>query len=362
MKGTLSYHTTKVFPVGTIKPFPVRFSALVVYYPLLMNTAEVRPGVIFPTREIGTDPIVIRDFVQSVEQMGFGFLVTYDHILGTEEPTGNNHYSYRDLFHEPFTLYSYLAGVTRSIQFIPGVIVLPQRETALVAKQAAEVDILSGGRLVLGIGVGSNPEEFGLLGHEYRTRGKRIEQQVSYLRELWTKDLIDHDENGKPTQRYGINPRPNRSIPIWMGGWADAVLERTARIGDGWMPMGNPQDVAPKIDHFRMLLRANGKNPDTFPIMGSFGRRFSVDGSQTREVHNPSDMEAWVTMLGEWQDIGVTYLAFRTNNFGFRTADEHLNQLETWKNEFDRRTTKPIVFPTGSHALPLPHFVREPQD
>ncbi|HEX9921222.1 MAG TPA: LLM class F420-dependent oxidoreductase, partial [Anaerolineae bacterium] len=192
-------------------------------------------GVVFPQTEIGHDPAMIKDYVQTAEGLGYAYLLAYDHVLGAnpDRPGGwQGPYTYRDSFHEPLVLYGYLAGLTQTIEFVSGILILPQRQTVLVAKQAAQVDLLSGGCLRLGVGIGWNAVEFEALGQDFHTRGKRIEEQVTLLRELWTKPLVTFEGAGHTISAAGLNPLPvQRPIPIWFGGMADVVLRRTARLG-----------------------------------------------------------------------------------------------------------------------------------
>ena len=194
----------------------------------------MRLGAVFPTSDIGSDPGAVRDFAQGVEALGLTRLVTYDHVLGAEhadrEPKLWGPYTERDAFHEPFVLFGYLAACTRTIELEVGVLVLPQRQTALVAKQAAEVAVLSGGRLRLGIGTGWNWVEYDSLGTEFGTRGARMTEQVEVLRRLWAEPVVTFEGRFHRIERAGILPRPAQTIPIWFGGSAEAQLKRAARL------------------------------------------------------------------------------------------------------------------------------------
>ncbi|HET9000994.1 MAG TPA: LLM class F420-dependent oxidoreductase [bacterium] len=180
----------------------------------------MRVGVIFPQTEIGADPRVVADFARAAEETGYQYLVAYDHVLGVvPRAEGWIGYTHRDMFHEPFVLFGYLAAITHRLELVSGILVLPQRQTAVVAKQAAEVDLLSGGRLRLGVGVGWNEAEFEAVGEDFRTRGARIEEQVAVLRALWTQDVVTFHGRWHRIVQAGINPLPvQRPIPIWMGG------------------------------------------------------------------------------------------------------------------------------------------------
>jgi probable F420-dependent oxidoreductase len=228
-------------------------------------------GVVFPQNEIGADPRVVREFAQAVERMGYDYLLAYDHVLGAnpERPGGwNGPYTYEHLFHEVFTLFSHLAALTTTLEFATGILVLPQRETALVAKQATEVYILSEGRLRLGVGIGWNEVELQSLGFDFSKRGRRIEEQVQLLRRLWTEPLIKFDSEFHHFDDVGILPRPEKSIPIWFGGSADAVLKRMAQYGDGWMPnSANPEKLKTALVKIHEHMQAVGRNPAEFGWM-----------------------------------------------------------------------------------------------
>src|SRR5258706_927922 len=230
-------------------------------------------GVVFPQVEIGTDPGAIRDYAQAVEAMGYTHILTFDHVLGAnpERPGGGKGpYTYRHAFHEPFVLFGFLAAATRRVGLVTGIIILPQRQTALVAKQAAAVDVLSSGRLRLGVGVGWNPVEFEALGEDFHTRGRRIEEQVEVMRALWTKELVTFAGQHHRISDAGLNPLPvQRPIPVWMGGESEVVQKRTARLADGWMPHlwpGAKGQAA--VDRMRTLVREAGRDPARFGIEG----------------------------------------------------------------------------------------------
>ncbi|HUC37468.1 MAG TPA: LLM class F420-dependent oxidoreductase [Acidimicrobiales bacterium] len=201
-------------------------------------------GMILPQTEIGPDPKVLVDFVQAAEQSGFAFVSVYDHVLGADasaRPDWPGPYDATHQFHEPFVLYGYLAAHC-SLELSTGVLILPQRQTALVAKQAAEVDILTGGRFRLGVGTGWNWVEYEALGEDFATRGDRYEEQIELLRRLWTEDVVSFEGRYDRVEAAGILPRPvQRPIPIWMGGGAGGrVLERIGRLGDGWVARAAP--------------------------------------------------------------------------------------------------------------------------
>src|SRR5215472_4455384 len=221
-------------------------------------------GVVFPQLEIGADPSAIRAYAQAVEEMGFSHIMVFDHVLGadiTNRPGWHGAYTSKDMFHEPFVLFGYLAAATQRVGLVTSVIILPQRQTALVAKQAAEVDVLSSGRLRLGIGVGWNPVEYQALGEDFATRGARSEEQIAVLRALWTQPTVTFKGRWHQIEDAGIKPLPvQRPIPIWIGGGAEATLRRAGRIGDGWFPQMAPDERAgAMVERLRLYTREAGR-------------------------------------------------------------------------------------------------------
>jgi probable F420-dependent oxidoreductase len=227
-------------------------------------------NALFPTRDIGTDPAKIRDWAQAAEGLGFNCIEVADHVFGAA-PRGDwkPNYSEHDPFHETFTTMAFLAACTRKIKLCSGVLILPQRQTGVVAKQAAEVDILSGGRLRLGIGVGWNHVEYEALGMEWKTRGAHQAEQVEVLRRLWTEDQVSFTGKFHKLVDVTMLPVPvQRPIPIWFGGSSDAVIKRAARIGDGWMPIMAPDVAEPKLAMLRAHLKSFGREPASFGLEG----------------------------------------------------------------------------------------------
>ncbi|MET4697869.1 putative F420-dependent oxidoreductase [Constrictibacter sp. MBR-5] len=224
----------------------------------------------FPTRDIGNDPAKIRDWAQAAEALGYVRIEVPDHVLGAgtaSRPDWKPTYAYTDPFHETFVTLGFLAACTRSIGLASGVLIAPQRQTALVAKQAAEVDVLSGGRLRLSIGVGWNPVEYEALGTDWHTRGRRQAEQVGLLRRLWTEELVTFEGRWDRIEEAGLNPLPvQRPIPIWFGGSSDAVVKRAARLGDGWIPIMPPDEAGPKLDALHGHLQEAGRNPADFGV------------------------------------------------------------------------------------------------
>ncbi len=273
-------------------------------------------GLVFPQTEFGNDPAAIRDYAQTAEALGFTHIVAYDHVLGAnpERPGGwTGRYTYQDPFHEPFVLFGYMAGLTQRIGFCPGVIILPQRQTALVAKQAAEVDVLSGGRLRLGVGLGWNAVEYEVLGENFHNRGRRIEEQVEVLRLLWTQPLVTFSGRWHTITDAGLNPLPvQRPIPVWFGASAEAAMRRTARLGDGWL------STFPSLAAARPALAALNR------ALAETGRPRSQFGIEARLPYGDGVPEAWAVQMEEWQDAGAAYISFNTMGAGFASAHEHI--------------------------------------
>ncbi|MGI8587812.1 MAG: LLM class F420-dependent oxidoreductase [Chloroflexia bacterium] len=283
-------------------------------------------GAIFPQNEIGSDPVVIRDYAQAAEGMGYNHLLAYDHVLGagTANRPGWSGYTDKDLFHEPFVLFGYLAGLTERIEFTSGVIILPQRQTALVAKQAAEVDVLSGGRLRLGVGVGWNRVEYQALGQDFRTRGKRSEEQIALLRLLFSQELVTYEAGAEKVHEAGLNPLPvRRSIPIWLGGSADALLRRVVALGDGWFPQMHPEPEGRlAVEHLRDLARAAGRDPATIGIEA----RLNLKGN---------NLDGLAEQASAWQAIGATHIGVNTMGAGLPSVAAHTEALARVKQMLD---------------------------
>ncbi|MCC7366177.1 MAG: LLM class F420-dependent oxidoreductase [Dehalococcoidia bacterium] len=279
-------------------------------------------GVVFPQSEIGTDPAAIRDFAQAAEAMGFTHLLIYDHVLGADRDRPGGYrgvYDKDTQFHEPLVTLGYLAGQTKTIEFCTTVLILPQRQAALVAKQAAEVDILSGGRLRLGVGSGWNEVEYEALGMNFHDRGKRQAEQVELMRALWTGEAITFNGQWHTVTKASINPVPGRQIPVWFGGSHPALLKRVAKLGDGWIPLMGPNDEARAvISKLHEELRAAGRDPQGF-------------GIQAQAQAGGGTPERWVKHAHAWRDLGATHLAIATMNAGFQTPDDHIDAIRRYR-------------------------------
>jgi len=282
-------------------------------------------GITFPQNEIGSDPIAIRDFAQAVEGAGFDYLATYEHIAGAHPDRFEGvdtgfpapPYLHEHEFHEPFSLFSYLAALTTKLTFATSILVLPQRQTVLVAKQAAQLDMLSGGRFRLGVGVGWNHAEYESLGADFGTRGLRQEEQIEVLRRLWTQPLVTFKGRWHTLDRVAIAPRPPRPIPIWLGtGATDRLMRRVARLADGWMPL-LPVSRAPEvIPRLHALLAAEGRDPATF------GLQVNIE----IERGEPAD---WLSAAKTWQSLGATHLGVRSRYRDITPTAALENAIET---------------------------------
>jgi len=291
----------------------------------------MRVGAVFPQLEIGTDPDAIAKYARTVEDLGYDHLVIFDHVLGADanRPGGwTGAYDHRSMFHEPFVLYGYLAAVTSRLRLATAVLVLGQRQTALVAKQAAEVDVLSRGRLTLGVGIGWNAVEYEALGESFTNRGRRIEEQIAVLRALWTQEVVDFKGRWHRIDRAGLDPLPvQRPIPIWMGGGWDrqkrAIVEpaarRIARIADGWFThVPANEDGRAAMQAFRRLVEEEGRDPATFPV-------------EARLPAAKSGVEEWKRGIEMVRQLGMTSVELNTMGAGYRSLDEHLDALRRFK-------------------------------
>ena len=283
-------------------------------------------GVVFPQVEIGNDPAAIRDYAQAVEAMGYTHILAFDHVLGANPPSHpglKGPYTYKHPFHEPFVLFGFLAAVTTRVELVTGIIILPQRQTALVAKQTACVDVLSGGRLRLGVAVGWNFVEYEALGEDFKNRGQRIEEQIEILRALWTKELVTVEGRWHRVTDAGINPPPvQRPIPIWMGGESDPVVRRAARVADGWLPHFRPGPAAQTVvDRLHGWVREAGRDPGKFGVEG----RFSL-------AQVPRDQ--WAKELAAWRAMrGMTHVSIYTVGLGLKTPADHVETLRRFRDE-----------------------------
>ena len=290
----------------------------------------MKTGAVFPQTEIGADPAAVRDYVQAVEELGYSHMMVYDHVLGADTSHHANwqgSYTSESMFHEPFVLFGYLAGITTTIELVTAVLILGQRQTALVAKQAAEVDLLTGGRLRLGVGVGWNHVEYEALNQEFSNRGQRYAEQIRLLREFWTQEVVEFEGRYHRVDYAGVNPQPvQRPIPIWMGAGGradpvptDRVLRRVARLADGWFPQMQPGDDArATVERLKVFAKEAGRDAATI-------------GMEPRINLGDGDPEFWQEQAEVWEDMGATHISVNTMRAGLNTPQDHINAIQQFK-------------------------------
>ena len=280
-------------------------------------------GAVFPHNEIGTDPQAIKDYAQGVEELGVTHLLIYDHVLGADRdrPGGfEGPYDKDVAFHEPFTTFAFIAAVTKKLDMITTVMILPQRQTVLVAKQAAELAILSNNRFKLGIGVGWNAVEYTGLNENFKNRGKRQEEQVELMRLLWESEVLEYKGDYHHIDKASINPRPSKSVPIWFGGGAPQLIERCADLGDGWIPLMGPNEAARKtLAAIKEKRESKGLNWDNF-------------GVQAQAQYAGGDAERWNKHAEKWRNLGASHLAIATHNAEPTNVDGHLGRIKEYLN------------------------------
>jgi probable F420-dependent oxidoreductase len=275
-------------------------------------------GVVYPQNELGGDPSAVRRIGKAVEDLGFSHLLAYDHVLGAvhadRTPPLTGPYTEHDPFHDPFVMFAYLAGITERIHFTTGILVLPQRQTALVARQAADVGLLSGGRLRLGVGIGWNFVEYEALGQDFHTRGARQEEQIQLLRRLFTEPVVEFSGRFDRVDRASLLPKPARPIPIWLGGHGKVAFDRAARLADGFIFFGGRSDKA--IDDWKRLR-------DRVRGLGRSVEDFGADWV----VLSRGGIEDLTAEIGAWRDAGGTHVSVDTMGRGLKSADGHIDYL-----------------------------------
>ena len=290
----------------------------------------MRVGVVFPQTELGPDPVAVRDYVQAAEDLGYSHLIAYDHVLGADtrfHEGWSGGYALDDMFHEPLVVFGYMAAITKTLELVTAILILGQRQTVLVAKQAAEVDVLSGGRLRLGVGIGWNHVEYEALGQNFHNRGRRTEEQIRLLRALWTQEVVNFKGRWNQVTDAGINPLPvQRPIPIWMGAGGrlspippEPVLRRVARLADGWFPQFSPDETGREtVTRVREYAREEGRDPS---VIGMEARINIIDG----------DPEFWVNRARAWEDLGATHISVNTMRAGLESPEAHINAIRQFK-------------------------------
>jgi len=279
----------------------------------------MRIGVVFPQTEIGGLGVgAVRDYAEHVEGLGYAHLLAYDHVVGADpavHPGWSGPYDVHNTFHEPLVMFGYLAAITTSLELVTGVVILPQRQTVLVAKQAAEVDLLSGGRLRLGVGLGWNAVEYEALGENFSTRGKRSDEQVELMRKLWTEESISYRGTYHQVTGAGLAPLPvQRPIPVWFGASSPRAFRRVGRLGDGWFPMVGP---GPKLEAARHEVEQAASEA---------GRDFTQIGMQGQVSWNGNNDDL-AAGIRSWAQAGASHVAINTMNAGLATVEQHLDAL-----------------------------------
>jgi probable F420-dependent oxidoreductase len=283
----------------------------------------MRIGAVFPTKEIGADADEVAAWARGVEELGLTHALVYDHVLGADtrnRPDWQGPYDIDDPFHEPLVLLGFLAAATAELGLVTGVVILPQRQTALVAKQAAQADVLSKGRLRLGVGLGWNQVEYEALGESFSERGRRIEEQLELLRMLWSQRSVDFEGRWDRVPEAGLSPLPvQHPIPVWRGGgFAPRALERIGRLADGWMPLHPPNERG--RDALAVIHRAAeqaGRDPRAIGVEGRIDLR---TGTESR----------WEEITERWRSFGATHACLYTMDDGLRGAEAHLERLRAY--------------------------------
>ena len=285
----------------------------------------MRYGVSLSAPDLGNDPGFLKDFAQSVEGAGFDHLLAAEHVVGghPDRARGEKVHTADVPYHEPFVLFGFLGAVTTRLELVTSILILPQRQTVLVAKQAAELDLLTGGRLRLGVGVGRNWMEYEALNEDFATRGTRVEEQVDVLRRLWTEELVTFDGRWHHLDRLGLNPMPvQRPIPIWMGSFVGQVVEkvirRIGRLADGWFPQMSPADLAPVVARLRGYAAEAGRDPTAIGIECGIA------------VKAGDDPERWVERAAAYRALGATHMRVLTAGGSFHAPTDHLDAALRW--------------------------------
>jgi probable F420-dependent oxidoreductase len=274
-------------------------------------------GVVFPQTEIGSDPGGVRAYAEAVEELGFSHVLAYDHVLGADtnvHADWRGPYDLESTFHESFVLFGFLAALT-SLELVTGILIAPQRQTALVAKQAAAVDVLSGGKLRLGVGLGWNRVEYDALGKDFTNRGRRLEEQIALLRMFFTQQSVSFDGDYEHVTGAGLAPMPvQRPIPIWVGASSEPALKRAGRLADGWFPQVAPRHgLEEAVAVVRAAALAAGRDPSALAMEG--------------RVNAGAGTEKLAERLGRWREAGATHMSINTMGAGHAGADAHIAVL-----------------------------------
>jgi probable F420-dependent oxidoreductase len=285
-------------------------------------------GAIFPQLDLGADRGAVREYGESVDEMGFDHLLAFDHVVGADTAVHvgwAGPYDVHSTFHEPFVLFGFLAGICPTLEFATGIVILPQRQTVLVAKQAAEVDILSGGKFRLGVGIGWNDVEYEALGEQFNNRGRRIEEQIDLLRRLWTEPSLTYEGTFHHVTGAGIAPLPiQQPIPLWMCGGAGPALARVGRLADGWFSNAKP---GPQLDEALTTIRDAAREA---------GRDPSDIGVEGRIMVGDRDQDRIVKEFEEWQSLGASHVSFNTMGANLDDVGAHIRALQSALNSIGR--------------------------
>ena len=282
-------------------------------------------GAVFPHLEIGSDPVVVRDWAETAEGLGYSHLLAYDHVIGAvhehRDPPLWGPYTEKSAFHELMVLFGYFAACTSRVELVTGILILPQRQTVLVAKQAAEIDLLSGGRLRLGVGTGWNYVEYHALNENFENRGRRQVEQVELLRALWAEPVLEYSGTWHHIDRAGLNPLPARQIPIWFGGFTDVAFRRACAIGDGFIFGGGQADSLEALTKLRAHLEQAGRDPSTFGIEALLNYQSGPDN--------------WRREIEAWQAAGADYVSMRSMALrgmgeGLDSPRQHIEALQKY--------------------------------
>ncbi len=275
-------------------------------------------GAVYPQTELRGDPDAVRRIGRAVDELGYDYLLAYDHVVGAvhadRDPRLVGPYDEHDPFHDPFVMFAYLAGITERIEFATGVLILPQRQTVVVAKQAADLDLLSGGRLRLGVGVGWNHVEYDALGQEFATRGRRADEQIRKLRQLWRTEVSSFDGEFDSLDRGIVLPGPGRQIPIWVGGFSPAAFRRGVELGDGFIFAGDERRIHEALDKVESIARDRGRD------LGGFG----LDALMVRSSGTVDDT---VAAAARWRERGGTLFSVVSMGAGRDSIEAHVDHF-----------------------------------
>lgn len=281
-------------------------------------TGRPAVGVVYPQTELGGDVEALRAYALGVQEQGFEHLMAYDHVVGAdraEHPGFTGPYDVRTTFHEPMVMFGFLAGIT-DLELVAGVFILPQRQTVLAAKQAAEIDLLTGGRFRMGVGVGWNAVEYEALGEDFSTRGKRLDEQIALMRRLWTEQTVTHRGRFDTVTGAGIAPLPiQRPIPVWIGAQSEPAYRRVGRVADGWFPQMPP---GPALDAAWAVIERAALEAGRDPASIAIDARLSWRG----------DAGAFADQAGQYLTAGARYLSINTMGAGLSGAQAHLDALQ----------------------------------